>query len=122
MTNIRLMVWLLALAITSGVALNASGQQNPGPSNAAVAQVDSKAPKAPTGFNDRLPRYQLEEGDTFSVHFEFSPEFDQEVTVQPDGYITLRGVGDVHVAGETVPQLTTTLHAAYGKILYQPDI
>ena len=122
MTNIRLMVWLLALAMASGAAMNAAGQQNPVPSTAAVGQVDSTAPKAPTGFNDRLPRYQLEEGDAFALHFEFSPEFDQEVTVQPDGYITLRGVGDVHVAGETVPQLTTTLQAAYQKILYQPDI
>lgn len=122
MTNIRLMVWLLALAMISGVALNASGQQNPSPSTAAVGQVDSTAPKASTGFNDRLPRYQLEEGDSFAVHFEFSPEFDQQVTVQPDGFITLRGVGDVHVAGQTVPQLTSTLHVAYEKILYQPDI
>ena len=122
MTNTRRMLWLLALAITSGIALSASGQQNPGPSGAAPGQVDPAAQKAGTGFNDRAPRYQLEEGDTFAVHFEFSPEFDQEITVQPDGYVTLHGVGDVHVAGATVPQLTNTLQAAYQKILYQPVI
>jgi len=44
------------------------------------------------------------------------------VSVQPDGFITLRAVGDVHVAGQTVPDLTATLQTAYGKILHDPLI
>lgn len=121
MADIRQTLSLLTLIITSGIALHAPGQQNPGPP-AATGQVGPAAQKPGTGFNDRTPRYQLEEGDTFAVHFEFSPEFDQEITVQPDGYVVLRGVGDVHVAGETVPQLTNSLQAAYQKILYRPVI
>ncbi len=54
--------------------------------------------------------------------FEFSPEFNQSVSVQPDGYISLRGVGDVHVSSLTLPQLITTLEAAYSKILNKPAI
>jgi polysaccharide export outer membrane protein len=42
--------------------------------------------------------------------------------VQPDGYITLRGAGDIQVAGQTVPELTETLRLAYGKILHDPLI
>jgi polysaccharide export outer membrane protein len=74
-------------------------------------------------FQQRYPRYKLEAGDQFDLAFELSPEFNQQsVTVQPDGYITLRGAGDVHVAGQTVPQLTETLKQAYAKILKDPVI
>jgi polysaccharide biosynthesis/export protein len=51
-----------------------------------------------------------------------SPEFNQSLTIQPDGYVTLRAVGDVHVAGETVPQLNETIRTAYGKVLNDPII
>jgi polysaccharide export outer membrane protein len=54
--------------------------------------------------------------------FEFSPEFNQTVAVQPDGYISLKNVGDVHVSGQTVPELTQTLNTAYGRFLNQPQI
>ena len=54
--------------------------------------------------------------------FEFSPEFNQTVTIQPDGYISLRGVGDLHVSSETLPELVTTLQNAYSKILNKPSI
>lgn len=74
------------------------------------------------GFSDRHPRYKLEAGDSFDISFELNPEFNQLATVQPDGYITLRGVGDVLVVGQTVPELTETLRGAYSKILNAPLI
>jgi len=64
----------------------------------------------------------LAAGDAFDVAFELSPEFNQHVTVQPDGYISLRGIEDVRVADQTVPQLTATLRTAYSKILSDPII
>jgi polysaccharide export outer membrane protein len=74
-------------------------------------------------FKPRSPRYRIEAGDTFDVTFELSPEFNQlGVGVQPDGFVTLRSVGEVKVAGETVPELTDTLRQAYGKILNNPLI
>jgi polysaccharide export outer membrane protein len=87
--------------------------------NAALAK-DSAHPSA--GFQERFPRYELRPGDVFDVNFEFSPEFNQTVTVQPDGFVTLREIGDVQVAGKNVPQLTTVLKQAYGRILNQPNI
>jgi polysaccharide biosynthesis/export protein len=90
---------------------------------AAKAEANTGTANAPDkGFQDRHPRYKLESGDTFDLSFELNPEFNQTVTVQPDGYITLRGVGDVQVKGQTVPQLTETLRGAYGKILNNPLI
>jgi len=73
-------------------------------------------------FSTREPRYMLRPGDVFDLQFEFSPEFNQSVTVQPDGYVTLKGVGDVYVGGKTVPELTQTLHEQYIKFLANPVI
>jgi|SRR5579859_1462923 len=87
-----------------------------------VSSETSASNKNEVQFQTRNTRYAIRDGDVFDVNFELSPEFNQSVTVQPDGYITLKGVGDVHVAGETIPELTKTLHDAYDKILNDPLI
>lgn len=70
----------------------------------------------------RNPRYELSEGDVIELSFPLTPEFNQTATVQPDGYITLLGVGDVHVTGKTVPELTQAIKAAYAKTLHEPIV
>src|SRR2546430_12160056 len=49
-------------------------------------------------------RYRLQPGDVLEVQFLYSPEFNQTVTVEPDGYITMEIGGDLKVAGFTVEQ------------------
>jgi polysaccharide export outer membrane protein len=56
------------------------------------------------------------------LSFLFTPEFTQTVTVQPDGYINLRGVGDVHVQDKTTPEVIAAVQSAYSKILRDPAI
>ena len=51
----------------------------------------------------RNRRYQLHSADVLTLEFPFTPEFNQTVTVQPDGYVTLRGVDNMHVQGLTLP-------------------
>lgn len=77
---------------------------------------------ATPGFQERHPRYQLRKGDTFDLDFALSPEFNQTVALQPDGYVTLKGVGSMFVEGQTVPELTETIKTAYAKILHDPVI
>jgi len=87
-----------------------------------ISQASADATSTPQ-LQSRDARYEIRAGDSFDVTFELSPEFNQVgVTVQPDGFVTLRGVGDLKVDGETVPQLTQTLRTAYGKILNDPII
>lgn len=111
----------------SGVQTNAALSSASAPAEAsqpaaAAAPAADTATSADKGFQQRHPRYKIEAGDAFDVSFELNPEFNQSVTVQPDGYITLRGVGDIQVKGQTVPELTETLKSAYGKILNDPMI
>jgi polysaccharide biosynthesis/export protein len=112
---------LCLLLLASSISLAA--QQSPAvvPATTAVP-ADSSNTHNPPLLQERNPRYILQPGDTFDVSFDLSPEFNQSLTIQPDGYVTLRGVGDVHVAGETVPQLNETIRTAYGKVLNDPII
>lgn len=87
----------------------------------AMANVPKQA--SDSQFQERNPRYKIGAGDSFEISFELSPEFNQTaVTVQPDGFITLRGIGDLKVDGQTVPELKETLKTAYGRILNDPII
>ncbi len=63
----------------------------------------------------RNPRYQIEYGDVIELNFPFTSDFNQTVTVQPDGYISLIGAGDLHVEGQTTPELRDRLREVYGK-------
>jgi protein involved in polysaccharide export with SLBB domain len=67
-------------------------------------------------------RYRVRQGDTLELIFPFVPTFNQTVTVQPDGYIALRVVGEVHVEGQTLPELQTTLRARHATILRDPTM
>jgi polysaccharide export outer membrane protein len=114
---LRASVFLLASAAMSGA------QSAPQPvAVSATAATGTAETKSDAQFQTRNPRYSIRSADTFEVNFELSPEFNQSVTVQPDGFITLKSVGDVYVAGQTVPELTQTLRNAYGKILNDPLI
>ena len=66
----------------------------------AIAQQQG-APRLTTVTEER---YRLQPGDVFEVQFRYSPEFNQTVTVQPDGYISLEISGDMKVAGLTIEQ------------------
>jgi polysaccharide export outer membrane protein len=48
------------------------------------------------------PIYTLHIGDVIALSYRYTPEFNQTVTVQPDGNVNLQIVGDVKVAGLSV--------------------
>jgi len=75
---------------------------------------------APPQLHRRDPRYVLSRDDVLQLDFALTPEFNQTVTVQPDGYITLLGAGDLHVEGQTVPDVTQSIRAAYAKTVHNP--
>src|SRR5215471_890955 len=105
------------------VAVLCAAQEGSGTTPVAATSASATTPTPEPQFQSRSPRYRIQPGDSFDVNFDLSPEYNQTaVPVQPDGFVTLRGVPDVKVAGQTVPELTETLKQAYGKILNDPMI
>ena len=73
-------------------------------------------------FQMRNERYVLRPGDALEIGFTFTPEFNQTITVQPDGFVTLKEIGDVKVQGKTVPEFRSALQRAYAAVLHDPVI
>jgi polysaccharide export outer membrane protein len=70
----------------------------------------------------RRPLYRLCKSDVVTISFTFSPEFNQTVSVQPDGYIALKGVKQISAEGVTVPELQEAIGRAYVRVLHDPEI
>jgi len=105
--------WAAALLLCAAVAAGGETKQS-----AAVAEPASANPS----LHQRFPRYTLRPGDSFDLNFQFSPEFNQTLVVQPDGFISLKEVGDAHVSGLTLPQVQELVEKKYSSILKQPVI
>jgi polysaccharide biosynthesis/export protein len=87
-----------------------------GPAPALAQQAGPAAHMAPDA------RYQLRAGDVIELTFPFVPAFNQTLTVQPDGYVTLHALGPLRVDGLMVPELTEILRTKYTSILRDPVI
>jgi len=78
---------------------------------------------SPALTGDRRPLYRLRTNDVVDISFTFASEFNQTVTVQPDGFITLKGLEKQMYAQEiTLPELRESLRTAYAPMLHEPDI
>lgn len=120
----RLLIITFVLAL-AGFAFAASNDQP----DAAAPDSSQQASNVSTGqqgsvpsLKQRNPRYILQRGDVVVLDFPFTPEFNETVTVQPDGYINVRSLDDIHVEGMTAPELQESLKKAYSKILHDPAI
>ena len=72
------------------------------------------------GANDG--RYRLQPTDVLEVHYRYTPEFDQTVTVQPDGLVNLQIAGDVKVAGLTTGEVKAAIVEKASLRLRDPEI
>ena len=66
--------------------------------------------------------YRLNLSDTLDVSLPYSPEYNQSVTVQPDGSISLREIAPVYVTGLTIPEAETLIAKAYSTVLRAPKV
>ena len=82
-------------------------------SSPAAAGRDSSAPDA---------HYRLQRGDVVELNFPFVPTFNQTLTIQPDGYVTLHALRPLQVDGLTVAELTEKLRSEYVSVLRDPVI
>lgn len=61
-------------------------------------------------------------GDTLDIKVWKAPELDMQVTIAPDGTITLPIVGHIQVAGQTYPQLVQTLETELSTYYREPSV
>ena len=73
-------------------------------------------------FSQRSPRYLLQPTDVLEVHYRYTPEFDQTVTVEPDGFVGLQIVGDLKVQGLTLDQVKAAILEKARLRLKDPDV
>jgi len=56
------------------------------------------------------------------LSFPLTPEFNQTVSIQPDGVASLVGAGSVHLEGLSTKESADAIRAAYAEILHNPIV
>lgn len=72
-------------------------------------------------LGERRPLYRLHPSDVVEVTFTVAPEFNQTLTVQPDGYVMLQDAGPVEAQGLTLPEFGEAVQRAYLGYLHDPE-
>ncbi|SNT06456.1 polysaccharide export outer membrane protein [Granulicella rosea] len=68
------------------------------------------------------PRYALRAGDTVTFDYRYTPEYNQTVTIQPDGFVNLNIVGDMRLAGMTLDQVHALVVERASARLNKPEV
>jgi polysaccharide export outer membrane protein len=85
-----------------------------------VPAQTSQAPKLGVFGSDE--RYVLHPGDVLDIQYRYTPEFNQTITVQPDGYVSLEIGGDVKVSGRNLEQVRTLILTKARTRLASPEL
>ena len=96
-----------------------AGTENSGMAAAKSGQADGTG--NPRLGGGRRPLYRLHNSDLVAVSFTLSPEFDQTLTIQPDGYVTLKDAGLVMAQGLTLEDFRLAVVHAYAGYLHDPQ-
>jgi polysaccharide biosynthesis/export protein PslD len=114
---------LSALTITG---CSADSSRRGEPTRAGMQNVSTISPEAcldnaaAVGAADDVG-YRIQPGDQLAIDFYLNSEFNDNVTVQPDGRIVLRLVGPLSAAGESPGQLAAAINQAYSRELKNPS-
>jgi polysaccharide export outer membrane protein len=111
--------------------LGVSSQSSPiGQTGAGVGSTGMAAAKPgkadgtgnPRLGGERRPLYRLNRSDVVALSFSLSPELDQTLTIQPDGYVALKDANPVFAQGLTLEELRLAVVRAYTGYLHDPQV
>ena len=71
---------------------------------------------------NRRPLYRLRPSDMVEISFTVAPEFNQTLTVQPDGYVMLKDAGLVEAQGLNLEEFSNGVQKAYRGYLHDPQV
>jgi len=70
---------------------------------------------------ERRPLYRLRASDVVEISFTVAPEFNQTLTVQPDGYVLLKDAAMVRAEGLNLNEFRAAVEKAYQGYLHDPE-
>ena len=73
-------------------------------------------------FSERDPRYRLQAEDKIEVQYRYTPEYNAQAAVQPDGYVSLPLIGEVKLTGLTLEEAAGAVRLKAGQRLNDPDV
>jgi len=76
----------------------------------------------PMVYKEGQGDYFLQPGDTLDIKFLYNPELNENVTIRPDGKISLQMIDETRAGGLTPAQLNEALTKSYSSQLKQPRI
>ena len=86
------------------------------------SSMTGRAGALPPPASTPVREYRIQPGDQLDVKLFYNPELNEQLTVRPDGRITLQLVNDVVAAGLTPAELTAVLTKAYAGELRNPKV
>ncbi|MBI1920750.1 MAG: polysaccharide biosynthesis/export family protein [Geobacter sp.] len=66
--------------------------------------------------------YRIQSGDLLDIKFYYNPDLNEQITVRPDGRISLQLAGEIITAGLTPLQLSNLLTSTYSRELENPEV
>lgn len=88
-------------------------------STASAKPINSEAPQLKPFEGNR---YRLNPGDVIEIIYRYTPEYNQTVTIQPDGFVMLQIIGELKVGGLTAEQARQAVVESAVKRLREPEV
>ena len=76
----------------------------------------------PPAYQEVTEDYYLQPGDNLDIKFFYNPELNENVTIRPDGKISLQLIEEIQAAGLTPAQLDELVTRAYSSELKQNKV
>lgn len=67
-------------------------------------------------------RYKLQPNDVLEIKYRYTPEYNQEVTVEPDNFVNLNLVGDMKAGGLTLDEFRAQVLEHVSARLREPEL
>jgi len=88
----------------------------------ATTSIQQSKDRTPLADQPMITSYILQPGDNVDIKFFHNPELNENVTIRPDGKISLQLIDEVIAAGLNPAQLDDVLTQKYGRQLKTPVI
>lgn len=120
-TGPRLAGFFIVGSLLLGTIAHADNEQ-PASMNAQDKGVDLPVSLVKGSVSSQSTRYILGPGDKIAIRIRDLDQFNQTVTIRPDGYATIHPFGERRLAGTDVQGMQTLLEAAFKLYLLKPQI